>query len=366
MDTLDNDRVVVANPAPPAVANLDLVEELRLGSALAEVSDVFGDVGSLAAHDDGTIYVADFVTREVSEFSPGGAFRRVVLRQGEGPGELGFRLGAVDLLWQAPDRLWIGDPPGLMVLDSSGGLRRTSLDLGLSRWPARSDTLGLVYREASGLTNEASRAWIEAYRVSAPHTLTRFGDAFPLELVELRARVYRRGRSEAHQMFDLPMRSRVVWDVDPSGDLWVARGGVYRIHRVTLEGDTVRTVEVPLRPEPLQGEERRRAAEDSPFEADELPGHKPLLADLRVDRTGWLWVRREGGTSSPSMIDVFDQCGRQLGSARSNLADHEPWLVLGAARLLGVVRDELEVEYVVRLRLENQDGTPLTPTICTF
>lgn len=366
MDTLDNGRVVVANPTPPDLANLRLVEELRVGVALGEASDVFGDVGSLAAHDDGTIYVADFVTREIGEFSPDGAFRRIVLRQGEGPGELGFRLGGVDLLWQAPDRLWIGDPPGLMVLDSSGGLKRTSLDLGFSRWPARSDTLGLIYREAFSLTGEANRRRIEAYRVPADLSLAQVGAPFPLETAEVRAQIYRRGRAELREMQDLPMRSAVIWDVDPAGDLWVARSGTYRIHRVTLAGDTVRTVELPLQPEPIRSAERERAAENTPWSAEELPTHKPVIADLRVDRDGWLWVRRTVPRSDSPLVDVFDECGRHLGSAPSSLADHQPWLALGAARLLGVAQDELDVEYVVRLRLERNDGVPAVSAPCAF
>ena len=366
MDTLETGRVVVVNPAPPDVANLSLLEELRLGVALGEESEAFGDVGSLATHDDGTIYVADFVTKEIAEFSPNGVFRRIVLRQGPGPGELRFLLGGVDLLWQSPGRLWIGDAPRLMLLDSSGSLMRTSLDLGLSRWFAHADTLGFIYREALTLTNEAEHRRIEAHLMSAHDTLAQVGNAFPLETVELRARVYRRGLSEAHQMFELPMRSKVVWDVDPSGDLWLARSGTYGIHRVTLEGDTIRTVQLPLRPDPFQDTERERAAEDSPFSSEELPTHKPLIADLSVDGAGWLWVRRAMTGSVPPLIDVFDSCGRHLGSAPLDLADHEPWLAIGSARILGVVRDELDVEYVVRFRLERQDGTPVAPAPCTF
>lgn len=366
MDTLDTGRVVVGNPVPPDVANLSLVEELRLGVALGEESDVFGDVGSLATRDDGTILVADFITREISEFSSDGAFRRTAVRPGPGPDELRFGLGGVDLLWQSPDRLWIGDPPRLMVLDSSGRLKRTSLDLGFSRWPARADSLGLIYREALNLTGEAEQRWIETYRVSVDVSLAQAGERFSLETVEVRAQVFRRGHAELREMHDLPMRSAVIWDADPGGDLWVARSGAYRIHRVTLAGDTVRTIELPLRPEPIRSAERERAAADSPWSPAELPTHKPLIADLRVDREGWLWVRRTASGSDLPLVDVFDECGRHLGSAPVSLDDHQPWLALGTARLLGVVRDELDVEYVVRLRLVRDDGAPVASTPCTF
>ena len=317
-------------------------------------------------HEDGTFFVADFVTREIREFSSDGVFRRIVLSHGRGPEELGFRLGSVELLWQFPDRLWIGDPPRLMVLDSSGNLRETSLDLGLARWFARSDTLGFIHREAMSLTDVAEHRWIEAYRVSADLSLAQVGERISLETVEVRARVYRRGRAELREMQDAPMRSAVIWDVDPAGDLWIARSGVYRLHRATSEGDTVRTVELPLQPEPIRRAERERAAENSPWSADELPTHKPLIASFRVDRDGWLWVRRTASGSEAPLVDVFDKCGRHLGSAPTRLADHQPWLAVGTARLVGVVRDELDVEYVVRLRLEKQDGTPVVSTACTF
>lgn len=167
-------------------------------------------------------------------------------------------------------------------------------------------------------------------------------------------------------MFDQPMRSKVIWDVDPSGDLWFLRSGIYDIHRVRLNGDTLRTIHVPVEPRLLEDRELERAAQDTPFSPEELPVHEPLIVDFRVDREGWIWVRRTNTGSSTPLIDVFDDCGRHVGSALSQLASHEPWLALGSRRILGVVRDELDVEYVVRLRLERNDGVPVVSTPCVF
>lgn len=366
VDTLETGRVFVANPVPSDVARLSLVEELRLGLAVGEDPYVFGNVGSLAARGDGSIIVADFISKEIREFSPDGVFRRVVLRQGRGPNELQFRLNGVDLLWQPPGRLWIGDPPRLMFLDPSGNLRRTSFDLGSTRWPARSDTFGVIYREALRLNENMQHRWIEAYRLLGGDTLGQVREELPLETVELRARVYRRGRSEVHWMFDRPLRSEVIWDVDPSGDLWLLRSGTYDIHRVRLNGDTVRTIRVPVEPRLLEDRELDRAAQNTPFSPEELPVHQPLIVDFRVDREGWIWVRRTNTDSATPLVDVFDDCGRHVGSALSELADHEPWLAMGSRRILGVVRDELDVEYVIRLRLERNNGAPVVAAPCVF
>ena len=363
--TLETGRVLVANPAPPETASLRLVEELRLGAAEGAGQDVFGDLGSLAVDGEGTIFVADFAAGEIKAFSSDGELRGLTLRKGQGPGEIRFYLRRVDLLWQEPDRLWIGDPPHVRLMDLSGDVREIRYDLGLSALRARADTSGFVFREAADLTNDRRVRWIEALRLTPTDSLS-VEATIPLETVRMKVRLHRIGNSELREMQDAPLRSGVIWDVDPAGDLWLAHAGTYRIHRVTLRGDTVRTVELPLRPEPLRGAARERAAENSAWSPEELPAHKPLIADLRVDREGWLWVRRTASGSDLPLVDVFDKCGRHLGSAPANLADRQPWLALGTARLLGVVRDELDVEYVVRLRLVRDDGAPVASAPCTF
>ena len=61
-DTLPTGRVIVSNPDPGGALPLSLVEELRIGSIVSTGPDVFGNVGSLAIDQAGSVYVGDYAT----------------------------------------------------------------------------------------------------------------------------------------------------------------------------------------------------------------------------------------------------------------------------------------------------------------
>ena len=165
----------------------------------------------------------------------------------------------------------------------------------------------------------------------------------------------------------LPLRSEVVWDVDPSGEIWAARTGTYRIHRIAMSGDTIRTVELTRHPEPLAGRERDSvAAAAAALAAAHLPTHKPLIRSLRVSRDGWLWVRLRGSSPDDDAWDLFDGCGRHLGSATPPVPlDISPWMPAGPQSIVGVTRDALDIEYVVCLRIEGNEGQFVASATCT-
>ena len=78
-------------------------------------------------------------------------------------------------------------------------------------------------------------------------------------------------------------------------------------------------------------------------------------------------MRRRASAPSEDSWDVFDRCGRYLGSATPPVPlDVSPWLPVGASGILGVTRGAFDVEYVVHLRLERNDGQPVTSGDCTF
>lgn len=97
------------------------------------------------------------------------------------------------------------------------------------------------------------------------------------------------------------------------------------------------------------------------------PGTQRMLADLRfpeampayaaimADRAGGLWVQEYAASEEdPVRWTVFDPQGRQLGTlalpARFRVTD------VGADYVLGVGRDEMDVEQVQMYRLERQGG----------
>lgn len=374
VETLETGRVVVRHPDPGSATTLRLVEVLSIGTIEGTGLDVFGNVGSLAVGRNGVVYVGDRIAAEVRAFTPDGEFLRVMARRGSGPGEIPPSVFPLNLLWQEPNRLWIGAPPTLMSLDSLGHVGEARYALGgIFVWTGRADTLDGIYstlRSPLGMdpSTETLRISVRKLRVLGDSLVSPAGELF-IGFEENRVeRTVTRGGATGHIMGSLPMRSETVWDVDPSGDIWLAQTGSYRLHRVTLAGDTIRTVELARAPEPLSASERDSIARNTTaFSAAELPTHKPLIRHLRVGRNGWLWVRRRASAPSEDSWDVFDRCGRYLGSATPPVPlDVSPWLPVGASGILGVTRGAFDVEYVVHLRLERNDGQPVTSGDCTF
>jgi hypothetical protein len=89
---------IVSNPAegmwgPEEVWRFE--EELRIGALEGQAEYQFGQLGGLAVLSDGRIVTLDTQARELKVFSPSGAYERTIGRPGGGPGELGIQVSAV-------------------------------------------------------------------------------------------------------------------------------------------------------------------------------------------------------------------------------------------------------------------------------
>ena len=364
-DTLENGRVVVSNPDLGMVANLGLNVELRIGAADGDSPGVFGDVRSLAADHRGTIYVADVQAAEIRAFDSRGRFVRSFGRRGEGPGEFRLLLGGLTVLWQDPDRLWVADAPRLLAFDSLGNqINPSSHRLGLgSHWEGQLDSAGFVYDVGGTVVRGhgfAPRGFIAKHAQSGDGALLGV-DTFRLPPIpqETRTDSSDDGKYAIVEIVAAPMQPTLLWAVAPSGNLWLADSGVYQLHEVTFSGDTLRTVEVRRRLERLEGSERDSLAAAAGFSSAELPEFKLALRSLKVAPDGWIWVEPHDAPGD-GRWDLFEPCGRYVGAVRApaNL-DAEPFRLLSSGRALGVTKDELDVEYVVRLRLSDDwDSLP--------
>jgi sugar lactone lactonase YvrE len=89
-----------------------------------------------------------------------------------------------------------------------------------------------------------------------------------------------------------------------------------------------------------------------------IPDVKPAFDELMVDDSGYLWVRLvSGGESEDRLFDVFDPEGRYLGQVVSPfpIAFYPPPIIRGGL-VYAVTRDELEVPFLVRARIEEPGG----------
>ena len=391
VDTLDDGRIVVSNPdatrrPSEGESGWRLVQELRLGRFEGRGPDVLGDVGHIAVDERGRIYVLDIGSEEVRVFDRDGRHVRNMVRDGDGPGEIryyryGRELGAghMRLLWQPPNRLWVeAAHQEAVTVDSLGNhLRRTPW-----RFPhfpegtaataselVGADSLGSIYEELRvdewldySIREYPRLTYVVRRRVSSGHEL------LPADTLLIETRRIEMGLPEVESTergqiaIERPLREdarQMVWAVGLGGELWLANRATYRLHEVTLEGDTIRTVELGT-PPPAPA----MAADESDYE--------PLIGELRVSPEGWLWVtrdrredqHREDEDGGP-IWDLFDNCGAYRGAAFAPFPLAFPHIG-SRGEVHGVVSDAFGVDYVLRLRLEGTDGAAVVAETCPY
>ncbi len=382
VDTLEGGRILVRNAAPGRGGGPDewrLVEELRLGEVDGAGPEVFGNVHEVTVDGRGNIYVLDVGSKEVRVFDREGLHLRNIARGGEGPGEVRYRefSSAQRIVFQPPNRLWIGDGFQQLSFDSLGNeLSRVG---GGFRGPRSrvvdADADGFVYqqvrvseRTTSGdQTVSHSRTYGVRLPVYPEHpnpVLPRDSVVFDSQISTstVQTRSGSGGNVAVTGTFRVPVPRR-VWAFAGGETVWVANRAVQRFHEVTFAGDTVRTIELGNPPSP------------PPDDSDESE-FKPLIAGLEVSPEGWLWVRRhpEDVDEDPTW-DLFDNCGRFRGEvstpARLQVYSYPrgplvPMDVGPRGIVHGIARDALDISYVLRLRLESTSGTPVTAEACRW
>ena len=345
------DRVVVSNPDSASARLPTVVEELRIGSVLGDC-DVFGDVISLAVDDVGSIYVADLQANAIRVFSPQGECLRTLGREGSGPGEFAMLAG---IAWSSHS-LWAIDALAhrLTVFDSAGAVR-SSLSLGSAMrarfpWPIWIDDEGRVHRWAvpSATLPVASRTpFVVRHaddRILAPP------DTFRIPRLERPVEEYSRTVGNLTELSPVPHSPQMTLTVDRDGDVWLANQAAFDLHRVTYGGDTTKTVRLCRPPEPLDGADRNRLAATTGIPEDRLPDRKLALRSIHSAANGWLWVATDTGAQRE--WEAFDAQGYYVGRVAFPVAiETRPPPLFGTETIIGVVRDSLDVEYVVRLRI---------------
>src|SRR5690606_7806250 len=138
----------------------------------------------------------------------------------------------------------------------------------------------------------------------------------------------------------------------------------YAVTWYAPDGKPLRTIERALAGPPLTDAERARAdstlddmvrrlsvsRRDLPFG---VPTEKPPIRELFFDRDGRLWVVRYVPQGAPNEADDYGASGKRaaLASGPAGIVRTNGWAGYREVAL-GVRRDELDVERVVRLRLE--------------
>ena len=354
-----------------------VTEELKIGSAEDEPDYQFVQIAGIAEGSDGRIYVMDQGAQQVRAFTADGTFDGAIGGPGGGPGEFGAGAGPVlvapgdtllvpDLQQQrvnryAPDGTSLGSYP-MIISDGlplrwdatpSGTIVNQLRPLDLPNQPA-SDGMDLIaIRGLDGTVQDT------LMRVPSGKTISFAGGAPEITF----------------------FTAEPVWALTPEAGILFGVNDEYRIGMYSPDGTPTRIIAKPS--EPMQVSEDDQAVLLDAMErlwteaglppqaierlrstikfADNFPAYLQFLGGPQ----NTVWVQ---GILAPSSLsaeaqeffnpqqdlgssefDVFDAEGRYLGLV--TMPDRfTPMRFVGDV-VYGIWRDELDVQYVVRLRI---------------
>jgi hypothetical protein len=345
---------------------------VRIGSVEGAPEYQFSRIEGAVRLSDGRIVVADAGANEVRFFDAAGRFLTKTGRRGDAPGEyrqiVSLGLGPGDSIWVydfGNRRFTIIDRDGRVghtlalggVLSSVGAVGRTSdgsyvvrefwsshvhggeVRLGLARDPAavarysadaaRIDTIGLFPGREVYVGSEDGRAVMSAPLFARTTSVALRGD----EVVV--------GDEERFEVG--------VYSVGGVLQRLIRRPGVdLRVG----EDDVEREIEQRLASEPQE----RRASLRAHIEAMDHPETRPAYGQILAGAAGNLWVAAYAPYPAvPTAWWVFDREGRLLGTVQ--VPERLRVYQIGDDWLLGVWRDDLDVEYVQVFGISKAGGS---------
>jgi len=340
---------------------------LRIGSLEGDDAYVFGFVSGIAVDDAGRILVADMHAHEIRVFDADGTHRFSFARRGAGPGELSQPC----CLAFAPD--------GLLWVRDNGNARYVGFEVGddtatpvATRRMEHSDAnrhVATTFDDAGRLIDIGSRP---DPTTGAPQTMhfhlgadgevaREVAAPLPPDPDALVHRVQvRMGESVGIRFFYQPFGPRHMLAHGPEGMFADVVSSSYEVRWYASDGSLLHTIARPATVGPqLTPEQRARA--DSLIAANarvagasmpfDTPQRHPPIAALHFDEAGRLWVQRTTLPGEPRQVDIYARDGALVERVEFPPGLDLSYGVLRPDVLVGVMRDELDVEYVVRLEV---------------
>ncbi|MDH3731987.1 MAG: 6-bladed beta-propeller [Gemmatimonadota bacterium] len=350
-----------------------VVEDLRIGAAGGDPDYQFGQVGSVGVNSKGEIFVSDRQASEVRVFSPDGEFIHTLGAPGSGPGQ--FAPGVMQILITQGDTLLVPDLANQRINrflpdGSPGASARVDLDLGRPLnfiWDPTSKEGAVQVRPGTPRDPLANSSDV----IRVVETSGEFGDTL---LVVPSGGLFQEGGLK----FFTP---EPTWILSDSLTVLYAVNSEYRIMFHDRHGNIRRIVSKAHEPRPI-GERDiralfiyldRRWTDIGVTPAGIAENHRrvgfaeffPAFYMLRLGPDGSMWVQP---VQSPADLsdeeierynfiedfgapgwDVFDAEGRYLGVVEMP-PRFQPRTFVGD-RIYGVWRDDLDVQYIVRLEV---------------
>lgn len=381
-DTI-GDTVVVRTLSGSDGGDGALVPELTIGVLDGPPEYTFGQIVSLAAAPDGSLFLYDSHARELRRYGADGRFLDVFGREGGGPGEYRRPDGGLAVL--SDGRVVIRDPGNarISVFAPDGRF--------LEAWPIRggfstsrplfTDRTDQVYHTVLLDPEADMREWRNGLLRFDPSG--RELDTLPAPETGFRGARIEAASENSRNINTVPFTATERWTFSPDGHFVHGISTRYAIDLLKHEG-TLR-IEREVEPVPVQAEERRNAEERAiwnmrsvdpgwRWNGPAIPDRKPPFRDILVGGDGRIWVavsttgerippelveERGSGERPPPMrwrepvaFDVFEPDGSFLGRARAPVGfSLYPTPAIRGDTVWAVVRDDLDVPTVVRLRL---------------
>lgn len=340
--------------------------DLMIGVADGEGPEVFGRIGGLLELPDGRIVVADMLANEIRVFSESGEHLFTFGREGEGPGELAgpccLALGPDGLVWVRETSN--GRYSGFRLLADTAEYVRSVIQ----QHGAAGLMVSTTFDPQGRLVDVGARPAEEGGFERARFLMDESGEvtdtevAIPASLTDLGTHQVQGNVNGQPALVFLqqPYSSRAVSAQGPDGRRALGVSGGYEIE--TRHGASVDTLRGEVLEGPVLTEREREAGRDA-MERDAgrvgltaadlpygVPERRTPLNQIFYDDAGRLWVELSVTADSARVAEVWDTEGTVVERIRWP-ADVRLGTVswIGERHALGVQRDELGVERVVRL-----------------
>jgi hypothetical protein len=361
IDTLPSGRIVTTNSAEgvwdAAGGGWQVREVIRIGTIEGEGPELFGSIRDIDVDPAGRLWVFEDQALELRVFDVDGSYVRTIGRKGSGPGEFKQVIG---MAWGPRERLWLVDAGNnrISVVDTAGAFvgGYAASHLGgfvISRWPGGFDREGHLY---SYIPDRAAGTF-EIALVKFDTSLTPLDTIAPPRWGNPDG-YFEHRTSDSYMRYSVRYSSRLEWRLAPTGRIWFARTGDYRLYEMSQAGDTLREITRAFEAVPVTGEEIDSAVasltsftrQGGRIDRSKFPSVKPALAQFYEDVRGFLWVEpimadtaRQGRA-----LDVFDPDGRYLGRVDLPFRlSAYPAPTFAHGKIYGVTRDEMQVPYMV-------------------
>lgn len=375
IETMPNGAIRVINVPPRSgpVATLVAIEDMRIGTRSMGGPASFGLIRQIAPLLDGGVAILAGLAQEVRVFTAGGEHEATFGGVGSGPGELrgaqGLLLGPDGLL-RVPDadnaRMSYFHPASGFVDSRQFYVYTTA---GSGPWRAAMDSSGRTAVWSSGPYRGGTWTMVRIYdegmvQIDSIPYYNYTGDRASREDPEGGWRAT--APNGMRFVIPIPFYPRDKFTIDPTGQMWTTKSGVstLEVHRWEPAGDTVLVVISRREPSPvttavkdsvIAALQARFSTWPTPPRLDysKIPETEPPTYGLSLDERGRLWVRLSSPEADSTAYDLFARNGEHVKTVVVHArVDERIPPTLAGDNLWMVVRDELDVQYVVRTRLE--------------